>query len=392
MTRTGDFVYLKTRGYLEVDDTSKKVQSFVCINTLVTDDEGRQLVREMKRKFSVIVEQEELPDESDEPAVENPMQIERAVLNLLTNLHSEDDEPVERAALPSIPSQDSDASGNSQLAIIAPSSKEVKSAIVKSMNVIAIASKKMSNGSNSPLRDSASSPKLKNHSSSSPGNITSATAMQRPSVLQKAQSPASESRVPPLHGSDHGFIQPFSPAGSSSSSSSSSGSVFSPASHFQRNSRSPFGGSIPPTSPPAIAAAPSPSGSRLVDNTANSHARSTSVLKRTYSNSSISTTDDTTVGHTADYLVHKRSKASPPGLDVCMNRLANPATGEYAELIFSPLTFGMKNVFAFRSHYNVARCDARGRSVLDDDRKRDGYHTGAGQRLRGPAQLAATVG
>lgn len=325
MTRTGDFVYLKTRGYLEVDDTSKKVQSFVCINTLVTDDEGRQLVREMKRKFSVIVEQEELPDESDEPAVENPMQIERAVLNLLTNLHSEDDEPVERTALASIPSQDSDASGNSQLAIIAPSSKEVKSAIVKSMNVIAIASKKISNGSNSPLRDSASSPKLKNHSSSSLGNITSAAAMQRPSVLQKAQSPASESRVPPLHGSEHGFIQPFSPAGSSSSSSSS-GSVFSPASHFQRNSRSPFGGSIPPTSPPAIAAAPSPSGSRFVDNTANSHARSTSVLKRTYSNSSISTSDDTTIGHTADYLVLKRSKASPPGLDVCMNRLANPAT------------------------------------------------------------------
>lgn len=325
MTRTGDFVYLKTRGYLEVDDASKKVQSFVCINTLVTDEEGRQLVRDMKRKFSVIVEQQELPDESDEPAVENPMQIERAVLNLLTNLHSEDDEPVERAALPSIPSQDSNASGNSQLAIIAPSSKAVKSAIVKSMNVIAIASKKMSNGGSSPLRDSGSSPKPKNHSSSSPENITSAAAMQRPSVLQKAQSPASESRVPPLHGSDHGFIQPFSPAGSSSSSSSS-GSVFSPASHFQRNSRSPFGGSIPPTSPPAIAAAPSPSGSRIVDNTASSHARSTSVLKRTYSNSSICTSDDTTVGQTADYLVLKRSKASPPGLDVCMNRLANPAT------------------------------------------------------------------
>ncbi|XP_065092200.1 basic helix-loop-helix ARNT-like protein 1 isoform X2 [Ochlerotatus camptorhynchus] len=325
MTRTGDFVYLKTRGYLEVDDASKKVQSFVCINTLVTDDEGRQLVREMKRKFSVIVEQEELPDESDEPAVENQKQIERAVRNLLTNLHSEDDEPVEHSAIPSIASHDSDAPGNSQLAIIAPSSKEVKSAIVKSMNVIAIASKKLSNGSNSPLRDSGSSPKPRNHSSSSPGNITSAAAMQRPSVLQKAQSPASESRVPPLHGSDHGFIQPFSPAGSSSSSSSS-GSVFSPASHFQRNSRSPFGGSIPPTSPPAIAAAPSPSGSRIVDNSANSHVRSTSVLKRTYSNSSISTSDDTTVGHTADYLVLKRSKASPPGLDVCMNRLANPAT------------------------------------------------------------------
>nr|AAX55681.1 putative methoprene-tolerant protein [Aedes aegypti] len=322
MTRTGDFVYLKTRGYLEVDDSSKKVQSFVCINTLVSDEEGRRLVREMKHKFSVIVEADELPDESDEPAVENPTQIEKAVLNLLTNLHSEDDEPSERA-LPSNASQETDGSEGSQLAIIAPSSKAVKSAIVKSMNVIAIASKKMSNGSNSPLRDSAgASPRSKDHSGSSSAIIT----MQRPSVLQKAHSPASESQVPPLHGTDHDFIQPFSPAGSTSSSSSSSGSVFSPASH-QRNSRSPFGGSIPPTSPPAIAATPSASVSRIVDNTASGHSRSISVLKRTHSNSYLDSSDGSSIGHTADFVVQKRPKINTIlDLDTCRTRLSNPAT------------------------------------------------------------------
>ncbi|XP_019543232.2 basic helix-loop-helix ARNT-like protein 1 isoform X2 [Aedes albopictus] len=322
MTRTGDFVYLKTRGYLEVDDSSKKVQSFVCINTLVSDEEGRRLVREMKHKFSVIVEAEDLPDESDEPAVENPTQIEKAVLNLLTNLHSEDDEPSDRA-LPSTASQETDAPEGSQLAIIAPSSKTVKSAIVKSMNVIAIASKKMSNGSNSPLRDSAgTSPKPKEHSGGSSSGI-----ITRPSVLQKAHSPALESRVPPLHGTDHDFIQPFSPAGSTSSSSSG-GSVFSPASH-QRNSRSPFGGSIPPTSPPAIAATPSTSVSRIVDNTASGHSRSISVLKRTHSNSSCldSSSDGSTIGHTADFVVQKRPKVNTIlDLDTCRTRLSNPAT------------------------------------------------------------------
>ncbi|XP_062553523.1 hypoxia-inducible factor 3-alpha-like isoform X2 [Armigeres subalbatus] len=323
MTRTGDFVYLKTRGYLEVDDSSKKVQSFVCINTLVTEEEGRRLVREMKRKFSVIVEAEDLPDESDEPAVENPTQIEKAVLNLLTNLHSEDDEPMERA-LPPISSQNADASEGSQLAIIAPSSKAVKSAIVKSMNVIAIASKKLSNGSNSPLRESAgTSPKPNEHAGSSSGIITSSATMQRPSVLQKTQTPAPESRVPPLHGADHDFIQPYSPAGSTSSSSSSGGSVFSPASHH-RNSRSPFGGSIPPTSPPAIAATPSTSISRAIDNTASGHSRSISVLKRTHSNSS---PDGSSIGQTAEFVVQKRAKVSTTlDLDACRTRLSNPAT------------------------------------------------------------------
>lgn len=326
MTRTGDFIYLKTRGYLEVDDSSKKVQSFVCINTLVAEDEGRRLVREMKRKFSVIVEAEDLPDESDEPAVENPVQIEKAVLNLLTNLHSEDDEPSERT-LPSVASQDADASEGSQLAIIAPSSKAVKSAIVKSLNVIAIASKKLSNGSNSPLQESAgASPKSNEHAGNSTVTITSAASMQRPSVLHKAQTPGSEPRVPPLHGSDHDFIQPYSPAGSTSSSSSS-GSVFSPASH-QRNSRSPFGGSIPPSSPPTIAATPSTSVSRAIDNTASGHSRSISVLKRTHSNSSLnSSPDGTTIGQTAEFVVQKRVKISTTlDLDTCRTRLSNPAT------------------------------------------------------------------
>nr|AAW81958.1 putative juvenile hormone resistant protein [Culex pipiens] len=306
MTRTGDFIYLKTRGYLEVDDSTKVVKSFVCINTLVSDDEGRRLVQEMKRKFSVIVDQKDLPDESDEPAVENQQQIEQAVMNLITNFHPSNEEDVLRALPPAAsPGRSSGPTGDG-LAIIAPRPNAVKLSILKSMRVITIASKRVSTTSFS-------------ETDGEPNNTSAIT--QRPSVLQKT-----ESRVPPLPSSDHYFTQPYSPAGSTSSSSSNSNSsILSPASAaatqqnlFQRNSRSPFGGSIPPPlSPPGGSGGPMASSASYVrgDNTASGHTRTTSVLKRTYSNSSISSSEGSEL---------KRPKASPSDLSACLSELVDP--------------------------------------------------------------------
>uniref|UniRef100_A0A1Q3FTH3 Putative aryl-hydrocarbon receptor nuclear translocator n=1 Tax=Culex tarsalis TaxID=7177 RepID=A0A1Q3FTH3_CULTA len=299
MTRTGDFIYLKTRGYLEVDDSTKVVKSFVCINTLVSDDEGRRLVQEMKRKFSVIVDQKDLPDESDEPAVEDQQQIEQAVMNLITNFHPSNEEDDLRALPPAASPGGSSTTGDG-LAIIAPRPNAVKLSIMKSMRVVTIASKKMSTSS-------SSSPAEKDGESNSTSAIT-----QRPSVLQKT-----EPRVPPLPNSDHYFTQPYSPAGSTSSSSSSScnSSIMSPASAaqqnlFQRNSRSPFGGSIPPPlSPPGGPAGPMAASSA-------SYTRTTSVLKRTYSNSSISSPEG--------FAELKRPKASPSDLSACLSELVDP--------------------------------------------------------------------
>lgn len=301
MTRTGDFIYLKTRGYLEVDDSTKVVKSFVCINTLVSDEEGRRLVQEMKRKFSVIVDQKDLPDESDEPAVEDQQQIEQAVMNLITNFHPSNEED-ELKALPPAASPGRSSTAGDGLAIIAPRPNAVKLSILKSMKVVTIASKKMSTSSSS---------------ASDEPNITSAIT-QRPSVVVQKTTSTVESRVPPLPSSDHYFTQPYSPAGSTCSNSSSNSSILSPASSaqqqqnlFQRSSRSPFGGSIPPPMSP-----PSASYGGRADNTASAHTRTTSVLKRTYSNSSISSSEG------GDN--HKRPKASPSDLSACLSELVDP--------------------------------------------------------------------
>lgn len=55
ISRNGRFIYLKTRGYLEIDPKNLAVESFVCINTLISEEEGKALIKEMKQKYSVII-------------------------------------------------------------------------------------------------------------------------------------------------------------------------------------------------------------------------------------------------------------------------------------------------------------------------------------------------
>uniref|UniRef100_A0A182QYH5 Methoprene-tolerant protein n=1 Tax=Anopheles farauti TaxID=69004 RepID=A0A182QYH5_9DIPT len=335
MSRTGDFIYLKTRGYLEVDSDTKVVQSFVCINTLVSEEEGQRLVREMKRKFSVIVDKVELPDESGEPVVENAKQIEEAVMNLITNLQPDTEDKL-LMTMPASPASSikSGYGEGAPLAIVAPEKSSIKSAIVKSINVVSIASKAMRGESTtrcssavgewSPLsgdqQSSNGSSSASNADMASPSGVpvgsppppppprppsSASVGSQRPSVLQKADaSPqrtlsepdgagmAVEQRVPPLPSSEHYFTQPFSPSGGGTVPVS----LHSPASsHYsQRSIRSPYGagGSSGVASPPAIVFA---RGGGCYEATVacsagsgGSFSRTTTVLKRTYSNSSIS--------------------------------------------------------------------------------------------------------
>ncbi|XP_053661814.1 protein trachealess-like [Anopheles marshallii] len=363
MSRTGDFIYLKTRGYLEVDSDTKVVQSFVCINTLVSEEEGQRLVREMKRKFSVIVDKVELPDESGEPVVENPKQIEEAVLNLITNLQPDSEDKLLNT-MPASPASSikSGFGEGAPLAIVAPEKNSVKSAIVKSINVVSIAAKTMretrcssvsgewspmngdqqnSNGSSSTSTTGIASPGVPTTeragssvdpiSSPPPPSLSPTVSVtsahtQRPTVLQKIQLPEEapgganvEQRVPPLPSSEHYFTQPFSP----SSGGSVPVSLLSPASsHYsQRSSRSPYGCGSGISSPPAPVH--SGSGGSLLN-------RTTTVLKRTYSNSSISslnsidTFGDSDVG-TGD---SKRTRMNLTNADLvhCFSDLINPGT------------------------------------------------------------------
>lgn len=136
LSRNGNFIYLNTKGYLEIDKGTNKVHSFVCVNTLLDEEEGKQKVQEMKNKFSIIINAK-VPTNTmqDVPASQNPQQLERIVLYLIENLqkrqnnacvvdeiHSEDDVKRHTTTPP--------------LALVPPEPASVKNSISKSVSVV----------------------------------------------------------------------------------------------------------------------------------------------------------------------------------------------------------------------------------------------------------------
>ncbi|KMZ09832.1 uncharacterized protein LOC6726007 [Drosophila simulans] len=85
-TRNGNIIYLQSKGYLEIDKETNKVHSFVCVNTLLGEEEGKRRVQEMKKKFSVIINTQIPQSTVDVPASEHPALLEKAVLRLIQNL------------------------------------------------------------------------------------------------------------------------------------------------------------------------------------------------------------------------------------------------------------------------------------------------------------------
>lgn len=91
LSRTGQFIYLKTYGFLEINN-SGTVESFVCINALVSEEEGQRLIREMKERYSALIKAENPLSitnggvDTTVQAVEDPQELELAIAHLVTNL------------------------------------------------------------------------------------------------------------------------------------------------------------------------------------------------------------------------------------------------------------------------------------------------------------------
>lgn len=98
-SRNGQFIYLRTFGFLEIDDHGT-VESFVCVNSLVVEKEGLYLISEMKKRYSALISTTSpkalqatvnlTPPPSNDPIdlVEDPRQVEQAVEHLMRNLPS----------------------------------------------------------------------------------------------------------------------------------------------------------------------------------------------------------------------------------------------------------------------------------------------------------------
>ncbi|XP_035446674.2 neuronal PAS domain-containing protein 2 isoform X3 [Spodoptera frugiperda] len=146
ITKNGQSIYMRTRGCLDVDRDSRAVTSFVCTNTVVDEEEGKQLIKLMKRKFRLLVNNNESPrvdeiedaheenEQNDDEAVpvEDPRRLEQVILHLVTNLPSP--APSESTQEPNSSPQKNKSPHH--LTIIPPNKERIVSAIEKIYNVI----------------------------------------------------------------------------------------------------------------------------------------------------------------------------------------------------------------------------------------------------------------
>lgn len=54
-SKTGEFIFLRTHGHLEYDKETNKPISFICVNTLLSREEGLKGLVAMKERFSAKV-------------------------------------------------------------------------------------------------------------------------------------------------------------------------------------------------------------------------------------------------------------------------------------------------------------------------------------------------
>lgn len=61
LSKNGDFVYMMTHGYLELNPNEDSVESFICVNTLVSPEEGIKEIKKMRERFTPLIHCEREP-------------------------------------------------------------------------------------------------------------------------------------------------------------------------------------------------------------------------------------------------------------------------------------------------------------------------------------------
>jgi len=52
---------MKTHGYLELNPNEDTIESFICVNTLVSADEGKKEIIKMRERFTPLIRSESEP-------------------------------------------------------------------------------------------------------------------------------------------------------------------------------------------------------------------------------------------------------------------------------------------------------------------------------------------
>ncbi|XP_030378356.1 aryl hydrocarbon receptor nuclear translocator-like protein 1 [Scaptodrosophila lebanonensis] len=212
LSRNGHFIYLQTKGFLDIDKSTNKVHSFLCVNTLLDEEVGKRKVQEMKNKFSTIIKAKIPTNTSpDLPASRNPQQLERIVLYLIENLQkssggdgggiqsvdSLDDgycSPASTATTLTLeelaPSPTPTSTLQQPLALVPPAPSSVKHSISKSVSVVNVTAARYLQYQQQQQvpHQSMRSPPSDDGNSPSPAAVATPSPPVRVSVLRKLSS------------------------------------------------------------------------------------------------------------------------------------------------------------------------------------------------------------
>lgn len=61
LSKNGEFVYMKTHGYLELNPNEDTIESFICVNTLVNAEEGKKEIIKMRERFTPLIRSQSEP-------------------------------------------------------------------------------------------------------------------------------------------------------------------------------------------------------------------------------------------------------------------------------------------------------------------------------------------
>uniref|UniRef100_W8B7X8 Circadian locomoter output cycles protein kaput n=1 Tax=Ceratitis capitata TaxID=7213 RepID=W8B7X8_CERCA len=157
VTRNGNYIYLHSKGYYDYVGGKRDIYSFVCVNTLLSEEEGRYYIDMMKKSFSTIV-QNKIADTTsatsdtcstperdyalDVPACSNAEQLERIVLYLVDNLQTRHNNRNGTGCGEDTGTQaDNERTGTPLLSLVAPEPASVKTTIAISVAVVKTATK-----------------------------------------------------------------------------------------------------------------------------------------------------------------------------------------------------------------------------------------------------------
>ncbi|XP_050545530.1 neuronal PAS domain-containing protein 2-like isoform X2 [Daktulosphaira vitifoliae] len=173
LSKNGEFVYMKTYGYLELNSNEDSIESFICVNTLVSPEEGKREIIKMRERFTPLIRNQYEPGIT---AITGNQLMEADSTTSLEHATTEDPKTLDKVVEQMIANIPGPAIDN-----VKESAQKLGPLPDSQFMKVAMLSKSLP-----PVAKSSNRPKIDKCSSLSPQPVVKPPTQDRPSVLRVA--------------------------------------------------------------------------------------------------------------------------------------------------------------------------------------------------------------